>query len=446
MVIGDSVSDIDGSGRRGYGKGRWGRKYHAVWTRQLSMQIDPWRWGKSERGGAGDRKYKRYRKFDLLEGGQNGGLDFAVSGSSSTQNLERLKSGLTTVVPGVVILAGHPSPDFAHKITVGQARQNMTDMIKLARQKGSKVLLIGYPYANQNVNTRPGRKKYTNDYNAMLRDVATKHKVPFVEDFYAPLRVNGVVPDRFFEGKPGVYVHLKPNRIAEKKILDNIMKELKPLLDSVAPVVLDLQGNGLDFMSLGRSGARFDANGDGKRDHVAWMGKGMGLLAYDKQGDGQITGTDEISFVSYKPGARTDLEGLQAFDTNGDGQFSSSDKDWKKFVVWIDRNGDGVSDAGELKALSDLGIASISLISDNKHERRDGVTIHGTTTFTTVDGVKRAVGDVSFDYVSSSHGARTSALVHTLRAAIAAGGKKNAGNIEYRQLFNEAKAFFGRPA
>jgi hypothetical protein len=164
---------------------------------------------------------------------------------------------------------------------------------------------------------------------------------------------------------------------------------------SLAPVVLDLEGDGLDFTPLASSVAHYDVDNSGVRRNLAWTKDA--LLAFDADGDGRITKTNELSFVSYKPGAKTDLEGLAAFDTNGDGKLSFLDKLWKKFVVWLDRNGDGVSDKGELFTLDKLGIASVNLTSDKKRQDLDGVTLHGTTTFTTTDGRQGTVGDVSFD-------------------------------------------------
>lgn len=166
-------------------------------------------------------------------------------------------------------------------------------------------------------------------------------------------------------------------------------------LESLAPVVLDLDANGLDFTPLASSVAHYDVDNSGVRRNLAWTKDA--LLAFDADSDGRITKTNELSFVSYKEGAKTDLEGLTAFDSNGDGKLSVLDKLWKKFVVWLDRNGDGVSDEGELVTLDKLGIASIDLTSDKKRQNLDGVTLHGTTTFTTTDGRKGTVGDVSFD-------------------------------------------------
>ena len=85
------------------------------------------------------------------------------------------------------------------------------------------------------------------------------------------------------------------------------------------PIVLDLDGDGVELVPLEESTAFFDINGDGYRERMAWVSSDDGFLAYDKDGDGRIAAHDELSFVSYVEGARTDLEGLRYFDTDGDG-------------------------------------------------------------------------------------------------------------------------------
>ena len=130
------------------------------------------------------------------------------------------------------------------------------------------------------------------------------------------------------------------------------------------PIVLDLDGDGLELVALEESTAFFDLDGDGYRERVAWVSADDGFLAYDKDGDGAIAAHDELSFVGYVEGAQTDLEGLSHFDTNGNGELDPGDADWSKFRVWQDLNRDGESDPGELRTLTEAGISSIPLTGD----------------------------------------------------------------------------------
>ena len=164
------------------------------------------------------------------------------------------------------------------------------------------------------------------------------------------------------------------------------------------PVTLDLDGNGLQFIGLDDSKAYFDVNEDGWRERMAWVGAGDGLLAFDSAGDNTIDKWTEISFTSYKVGARTDLEGLQAFDDNGNGLLDRLDTRWQQFGAWVDSNSNGACETGEFRGLTDLGIVSISLSSDQQMSiPADGVTLLGKSFFTKVDGTTHAVGDVALE-------------------------------------------------
>jgi hypothetical protein len=183
----------------------------------------------------------------------------------------------------------------------------------------------------------------------------------------------------------------------------------------LAPVVLDLDGDGFAFTPLAASAASYDANGDGERERIAWVGKRDGILSYDKNDDGLISATDEISFVGYREGAKTDLEGLVAFDTNANGKLDAGDAEWNRFQVWTDTNGDGISDHGELVSLDEAGIASISLVSDKIQYEENDVTVFGTAEVERVDGTKINAADAAFAYKPNALDAR----LLQLKAAIA---------------------------
>jgi len=100
---------------------------------------------------------------------------------------------------------------------------------------------------------------------------------------------------------------------------------------------------------------------------------------YDRNQDGVVSNSRELSFVDDKPGAKSDLDGLSAFDSNRDGLFSSADADFADFRVWKDANGNGQSDQGELMTLADAGIASITLAGEAVNKRWGGTRIWSST-------------------------------------------------------------------
>lgn len=163
-----------------------------------------------------------------------------------------------------------------------------------------------------------------------------------------------------------------------------------------APVVIDMNNDGLVLLGPEESGAAFDWTGDGGREATGWIaGEGDAVLAYDHDGDDRVTRADEISFVQYQDGARTDLEGLRAFDSNGDGVFDAGDDQWSKFGLWID-DGDADFQDGELVAMADSGIASLALHADDDGYETNGNTVFGTAEVTYSDGTTGRLGDVGF--------------------------------------------------
>ena len=164
------------------------------------------------------------------------------------------------------------------------------------------------------------------------------------------------------------------------------------------PIAIDLNGDGFSFTDVDDSNVFFDVNGDGWRRKVAWINPNDGLLAFDENNNGKIDSGLEVSFARFKQGAQTDLQGLAAFDTNGDGKFTALDANWAQFGVWQDANSNGVSDAGEFRGLSDLGIAEIGLSSDGHFQVINGQTVHGVGTVTKTDGSALQMADVTLQY------------------------------------------------
>jgi hypothetical protein len=175
------------------------------------------------------------------------------------------------------------------------------------------------------------------------------------------------------------------------------------------PVVIDFGRDGLSFIEIDKSAARFNVDGVARRS--AWIGAGEGILAYDVDGDGRIQRLDEIAFGSYigQP-TISDLQALQnlAFDRNQDAVFDAQDPAWQKFVVWRDLNGNGVSDTGELQSLNEAGIRALYLNANvlNRAEGPD-VRVRGYTRVLMHDGRLLQAADVWLGLESTESGAAT---------------------------------------
>jgi hypothetical protein len=210
-------------------------------------------------------------------------------------------------------------------------------------------------------------------------------------------------------------------------------------LGMLAPIVLDLDGDGVELRSRKDSKARFDMDGDGSLDDTGWIGKGDGFLVIDRNGDGLITTASELSFLTEKPDARSDLEALAALDSNRDRKIDSTDLRFGELKVWVDSNRNGITDSGELKGLRELGIASISLAaSANKQTVKPGQNLLvATGSFTMADGTVRTLGDAALAFTPSG-GGRAAAQVESngedsrlvgLGAALRAGLAESKGSL-----------------
>ncbi|MEJ0060772.1 MAG: cadherin domain-containing protein [Terricaulis sp.] len=174
---------------------------------------------------------------------------------------------------------------------------------------------------------------------------------------------------------------------------------------TISPIVFDLNGDGLNLISVNASNVAFDQTGDGNPELTGWVGADDGLLVLDRNGDGRINSGAEISFIGDLSGARSDLEGLRAFDSNGDGVFGVADARFAEFQIWQDANQDGVSQAGELATLGARGIASVDLALALTGAAPEGATdnvLSGNSTYLRSDGTVGVVGDVFFAYTPTT--------------------------------------------
>ncbi len=165
---------------------------------------------------------------------------------------------------------------------------------------------------------------------------------------------------------------------------------------SADPIVVDLGRDGFQFADIDASSVSF--NVDGMMRRSAWIAPDDAMLAYDVDGDGRINRLDEIAFGSHVGDpALSDLQALQQteFDQNQDGLFDANDVQWSRFLLWQDKNGNGVSDQGELRSLAGAGIQGLYLNANvlNRAEGND-VRVRGYTRLLMQDGSLMQAADV----------------------------------------------------
>ena len=139
----------------------------------------------------------------------------------------------------------------------------------------------------------------------------------------------------------------------------------------VDPLIFDLDGDGIKTTSLDQSRAYFDLDSNGFAERTAWVDASDGLLVLDRNNNGQITSGQELfgdqTLLANGRRADSGFEALREFDSNRDGRIDAKDEVYSKLKIWRDLNGDGISQAEELKGLSDYNIASISLSSTSSN-------------------------------------------------------------------------------
>jgi Ca2+-binding RTX toxin-like protein len=168
----------------------------------------------------------------------------------------------------------------------------------------------------------------------------------------------------------------------------------------LSPIILDLDGDGVEMRSIKKSKAKFDMNGDGALDDAGWTGKGDGFLVIDRNNDGLITSASELSFAAEDPEALSDLEALARLDNNGDRVINKDDVRFKELKVWVDANDNGVTDAGELRTLDEVGITEISLAgraNQGTAKVGDNILI-STATFKRSNGSTGTLGNVALAF------------------------------------------------
>ena len=162
----------------------------------------------------------------------------------------------------------------------------------------------------------------------------------------------------------------------------------------VTPLVLDLDGDGIEVLSI-EEGVFFDMNNNGTLDQTGWISGDDAFLAIDLNNDGLITSQSEL--FGDTATAIDGFANLAAYDENGDGVVDSGDSAFGELVLWQDLNTDGISDAGELMSLSDAGVASINVnATDVAYNLKDSF-VSGVSTFTFADGSEGEVADVWFN-------------------------------------------------
>ncbi|MDL2259129.1 hypothetical protein LJC42_08315, partial [Eubacteriales bacterium OttesenSCG-928-K08] len=185
-----------------------------------------------------------------------------------------------------------------------------------------------------------------------------------------------------------------------RKLYEDVVRVFMNAGSVTSPIVLDLNGNGYDLLSLA-NGTYFDLDNEGGTEKTGWVQGTDGLLVLDRNEDriinngGELFGDNTILANGQK--AISGFQALAELDSNQDGVIDENDDAYFLLKVWQDHDSNGQSGAGELKTLAELGIVAIHVnpeIVSIEHET--GARLAEIATFEWEDGTFGNMGDFYF--------------------------------------------------
>ncbi|MBR2916550.1 MAG: DUF2974 domain-containing protein, partial [Clostridia bacterium] len=234
--------------------------------------------------------------------------------------------------------------------------------------KGSKIIVYNY-----------GQEREQDDIVIVEKD--SQRQIPISEIKTVDLSI----PD-------GIVLAVKPDSAA----YESARKAVK-----YDPLILDLNNDGKYTKSI-EDGTHFDFSDDGFAEKTGWISEEDGFLVRDINGDGIINNGSEFfgdkTILSNGEISTNGFMALADIDSNSDNVINADDETFGELKVWIDSNGNGLSEDGELHTLDELGISQINIKNNITNYNDDnGNTVAREGTFVKEDGNVGSIGEIHFD-------------------------------------------------
>ena len=213
----------------------------------------------------------------------------------------------------------------------------------------------------------------------VLEEIATntEHRDPEISDYFQRASQDIIHPVPGLPLSSGDFILLfGPGLYAVKMGMGSILAKLQSQLAiaesgdrwspivRLSPLVFDLDGDGIETVGT-ETGVQFDHNGNGYAERTGWIGPDDGLLAFDRDQNGNIDNGNELFGNHYRLNsgslASNGFLALADLDSDSNKHIDSQDIAWDRLAIWQDLNLSGSVDPGELNSLVSHGIAKISL-------------------------------------------------------------------------------------
>jgi hypothetical protein len=183
---------------------------------------------------------------------------------------------------------------------------------------------------------------------------------------------------------------------SDRQLADRLLARLTaaPPAIAITPILVPLQSHdSVQTLIDRRSPVAFDFSGQGFPIRAGWLTPNAGWLVWDPYRHAAVTsGFQLFGSVTWMMFWSNGYQALGVLDDDGDGRIAG--EELEGLALWHDRNGNGVSDAGEVGPLATFGIVSLAYA----HERasadfwvsRQGVTFRDGRSLPTYDWLLHA--------------------------------------------------------
>jgi hypothetical protein len=159
-------------------------------------------------------------------------------------------------------------------------------------------------------------------------------------------------------------------------------------IEPITPIVVPLADASFAELTDTASSVAFDFSGVGDRRAQGWLRPDAAWLVWDPNQRGDVrSGFDLIGQRTWAVFWSDGFEAMRSLDDNGDGDLTGAELGG--LALWRDANVNGVSEAGEVRPVSEHGV--IGLAVRGERERADLLTAPGGVRF--ADGTRRPLYD-----------------------------------------------------